>query len=391
MPSILSYLDLPGDQVVTVPSGTYTAGEISKTRSATSGPYKGWLVLKAESPGSVVLDLAPPDASLPLAIRGTYNGNGRMVFASGAQRVLMCGFKHINGQCRVGGGASEIAWWYPHFEFPTERWFEFGNSYYPGPRTFDQCKGLNLTMAGATFGKTGTGLIADHSRNLKLQGCRFHGPFTDKGPNGEILDPNDVVHPDCFAAYSGRTKDLKLYDSSLMGRWGVWDGRRNNETDPVWAGRATGLDYQRVWNECSSSNQGFTFGQLANASFAPEYGIAGAMRDIRCWGGSRPRIDYYTTGASTFRTTGPPTINQEPARINVTETNVIYGTVPSGGLASAQNPATLWRGAWPYEAWSAYFGFGAPSPSPSPVTVTVTVRDKAGNAASRAVQIQRRA
>jgi hypothetical protein len=389
--SILPFLDLPGDQVVTVPPGTYSAGIFSKTRPLTTGPYRGALVLVAEAPGSVVLDLAPPDAYLPSAVRGMYDGNGRMVLESGAQRLILVGFKHINGQCRVSPGASELAWWYPHWEFPTERWFEFGNTYYPGPRTFDQCKGLNMTLAGATFGKTGTAFIGAFSRNLKVQGSTFHGPFTDKGPNGEILDPNDVVHPDCFAAYSGRTQGLKLYDSSLMGRWGLWDGRRNNETDPVYAGRSTGADYQRVWNHCSQHNQGFTFAQFANASFAPNYGVIGTMKDIRCWGSNNgsERIDYYTDGPTSHHSDRVQNgFNRQPSRISVVETNVLYGpsAAPSGGLSNPNNPATLWRAAHPYESWRDYFQFT--SSTVKIIPMSVTVRDKAGNAATAIAQVK---
>src|SRR5581483_2954235 len=42
------YIALQGDQAVTVPNGTYTAGDVAAPHPETSGPYKGWLVLVAE-------------------------------------------------------------------------------------------------------------------------------------------------------------------------------------------------------------------------------------------------------------------------------------------------------------------------------------------------------
>ena len=40
-PSITDYITSGGDQVVTVPNGTYTGGSVVAPHPATSGPYKG--------------------------------------------------------------------------------------------------------------------------------------------------------------------------------------------------------------------------------------------------------------------------------------------------------------------------------------------------------------
>jgi hypothetical protein len=366
--SILPYLDMPGDQIVRLRPGTYTAGDFTKTRPATTGPLKGWLVLVAEEPGSVVLDLAPPDAFLPSAVRGLYNGNGRLVLR-GAQRLVLGDVKCINGQWRIMGDGADIATWYVSHEFPSEQWFTYGadpahpqvGNYYPGPRTFDQLKGRNVTLAGSTFGKTGTALSAGGSRSLTIQGSTFHGPYTDRDAQGRSLDPDDVCHPDCFAAYSGHTDNLALLDSSLKGRWGAWDGRMNWDSHEWYVGGPVHVRYERVWNDCSQHNQGFTFAQF-NANAAPNYGVQGTMKDIRCWASSANtaplyRIDYLTDGPSAYHTDRPPTVNKQPTRINVTEQNVVYGSAPSGGLTSPQNPATLWRAAWPIESLADYFGW----------------------------------
>ena len=54
---IRSYMRLAGDQVVEVPDGTYTGGNVAAAHPETGGPLKGWLVLVAESPYGVVVDL----------------------------------------------------------------------------------------------------------------------------------------------------------------------------------------------------------------------------------------------------------------------------------------------------------------------------------------------
>src|SRR5205823_4766631 len=58
--SILDYVAMPGDQVVTVPNGTYSAGTVTAVHPATSGGLRGWLVLVAQTPGGVVVDQSPP-------------------------------------------------------------------------------------------------------------------------------------------------------------------------------------------------------------------------------------------------------------------------------------------------------------------------------------------
>ena len=48
----------PGDEVVVVPDGKYTVGEIKAPHPETHGPLRGWLVLVAQTRGQVVVDLA---------------------------------------------------------------------------------------------------------------------------------------------------------------------------------------------------------------------------------------------------------------------------------------------------------------------------------------------
>src|SRR5437762_246831 len=74
---ITKYISLAGDQAVVVPNGTYAPGTVTTAHPETSGPYKGWLVLVAESPGDVVVDLSKDHLTLE----------------AGTSRVLFVGFK----------------------------------------------------------------------------------------------------------------------------------------------------------------------------------------------------------------------------------------------------------------------------------------------------------
>src|SRR2546429_195751 len=71
----------PGDQAVTVPSGTYTGGTVNTAHPATAGPYKGWLVLVAQTRGGVTVDLSTTNLTL----------------GPSTSRVLFVGFKFVNG------------------------------------------------------------------------------------------------------------------------------------------------------------------------------------------------------------------------------------------------------------------------------------------------------
>ena len=98
--SVVDYLAMPGDQAVTVPNGTYRGGTSTVDRPATNGPYKGWLVLVAQSQGGVVVDLS----AAPLTL------------AANAGRVMFVGFRFVNGTVSVEG--HDVAFWYTDHTFP---------------------------------------------------------------------------------------------------------------------------------------------------------------------------------------------------------------------------------------------------------------------------------
>lgn len=78
--SLAEYARQGGDQVITIPNGTYGGGgTVSTAHAATSGPCKGWLVLKAQTEGGVTINL----------------NSSALVFNSPASRVAFVGIKFI--------------------------------------------------------------------------------------------------------------------------------------------------------------------------------------------------------------------------------------------------------------------------------------------------------
>src|SRR5436190_12248317 len=103
--SVTDLASLPGDQVVVVPNGTYKGGgTVNAPHPATSGPYKGWLVLVAETKGGVTVDMSTSNLTL----------------GPTTSRVLFVGFKFINGMFIIQG--DDIAFWYTEHSFPPEEW-----------------------------------------------------------------------------------------------------------------------------------------------------------------------------------------------------------------------------------------------------------------------------
>ena len=170
--SITEYISRAGDQVVTVPNGTYSGGTVTAPHAATSGPYKGWLVLVAQSRGGVVVDL-------------TYD---HLTLEAGTSRVLFVGFKFINGTVTVR--ADDVAFWYTEHTFPIEEW----NRQYqaaggnknallsmenPLPKTIWIGESSNRTVlrtqiVGSDIHDVGDdGVFVDHSQGAAIVGSRI--------------------------------------------------------------------------------------------------------------------------------------------------------------------------------------------------------------------------
>src|SRR5262245_24895291 len=102
--SLAQYLDRRGDQVVVIPDGTYRGAATNTARPATSGKYKGWLVLKAEHQNGVTVDLDHAELRL----------------GPNASRILFVGMRFVKGSITIEG--NNIAFWYTRHTFPAVVW-----------------------------------------------------------------------------------------------------------------------------------------------------------------------------------------------------------------------------------------------------------------------------
>ena len=100
-----AYIRRPGDQMVVVPDGRYTVGDVTAPHPETHGPLRGWLVLVAQTRQQVVVDLA--DTSF--------------VLHAGTSRVMFVGMRFINGTVSVRG-ADDIVFWYTDHSFDPHVW-----------------------------------------------------------------------------------------------------------------------------------------------------------------------------------------------------------------------------------------------------------------------------
>ena len=166
------YLALPGNQVVKVRDGTYTARKVVPTsrRTGTSGGrLHGWLVLVAESPHQVTVDLSGHALEL----------------GPGEWKVLFVGFRFVNGTIAAAG--RDLAFWYADVSFPPQVWEK--QSYYSHARPFDAdyTTTNNIALYGVDLRDASTLLRCGHSTNVLLEGARLYGSTQT------VLGHNDAI------------------------------------------------------------------------------------------------------------------------------------------------------------------------------------------------------
>src|SRR5262249_4251255 len=114
------YLTLHGDQVVTVPDGTYDAGDVENAvHPATNGAYKGWLVIQAQHRGKVIVDL----------------NHAPLTIGENTTRILFVGLTFVNGPVYVEG--QQIAFWYTDHSFTATEWNAVQHKKYTFPHTLE--------------------------------------------------------------------------------------------------------------------------------------------------------------------------------------------------------------------------------------------------------------
>ncbi|MCU1429544.1 MAG: hypothetical protein JWL83_3544 [Actinomycetia bacterium] len=318
--SIVDYIRKPGDQVVIVPNGVYSGGNVEAPHQQTGGRDRGWLVLQAQSQGGVTVDLAGAELNL----------------GPNTSRVLFVGFKFINGSVRAYG--HDIAFWYTDHTFPADVWSAQApnpanpeRGYYRAPRTVyvDKTSSHRVSFYGADVHDTGTAFMISGSRDLLLQGVHIKN-LSDKG-----LDPHDVVHPDAIAGVAGNTRRLTVRDSWVQGRIVLEDGGGAGGSD---GGPHRDVLFANSWVS-NSPSVGFIFS--SNRQTQPR-GIFGRRVDVYSWG-HHARADRIETIDG--RRADQP--NSQPNRINVVDEHVVNAPPP----ASMTSPPAAWRAAHPYRSW----------------------------------------
>ncbi len=319
--NLADFINLPGDQAVVVPNGVYRARDVDAPHPATTGRFKGWLVLVAQSQGGAVVDLS----QAPLTL------------GAGTSRVMFVGFRFVNGSVFVSG--HDIVFWYTDHTFPANVWA--GQSPNPGapeqglyraPRTVYVNGGSGVRFLGASLHDTGTALAFANASDVLLEGVNVWG-LDDLG-----LDPHDVVHPDAIGAVAGNNDGVTVADSWIRGRILLEDSNGSS------GGPQRNLRFDRMWVS-NSPSAGFTFTSLLPAGRG---GIFGERTDVRSWDHKNgyDRIDI-VDGAQYHDP------NTQPARIDVKDTNISTTAPPAG----APSPADVWSRAHPYDSWPEVVSF----------------------------------
>jgi hypothetical protein len=355
------YLTLVGDQVVTLRDGTYTAGTVTAAHPETSGPYKGWLVLVAQTPHKVIVDMT----SAPLTLN------------VGSSRVLFVGLTFTDGTVDIRG--DDIAFWYTEHTFPIEDWhqqFEAAGGDSNALKTMkngtpktiwigNEVNGRSVQrtqILGADVHDVGDdGVYVDKSRGAMVAGTRIWNVDKknfDPGYNPWIPGTNALIHNDGLQI-PGSVYDFTMQDS-YVGQTITVGGDNAS---------AAGLHWNNIW-VTRADGVGMVFYS------DNDHPVSGDMRSVRAWSNGfkqnpydpswdQLRVDIVDGQQATW----PKSLNSP--RLNVTsDASDTSQNPPSGvtmndgrmtdqsqALDSPDNPANVWRAEHPYDSWRTFFHF----------------------------------
>ena len=358
---IAPYLHRSGGREVEVPNGRYRGGTIT-------APHDEWLVLRAETPGGVVVDLRETGLQLE----------------EGTSKIVFVGFRFVDGMVRLAG-VDSVNFWYCEFTSPPEAWQEQfraagGPDEAPRAERGKYIRDLPNPLPTAIRLTGGSGARPRRSRSVGIYGSDIH----DVGD-----DALYVVHADGV-----RLAGLRIWDvdergidpGRAFGNSGDWfhnDGIQTTgslsdfELTDSWVGEkiqwaadgqdVTNVRFRRLWLAGSR-----TFGQIN--------GISGRGRildmtidDVRAFANGQGDGTYLEE-TDTVRTDFVdgrqiaiwPRTHHAPGRFEIamsgTDDAVPGGVVVADGLLSdiAQvrehddNPANRWRAEHPYDAYRRY-------------------------------------
>ena len=329
------YMQLGGDRIVVVPDGIYHGGVVSAPHAATNGRYGGWLILVAQHRGQVVIDmLNDPDP---------YNNNERgLRLQPDTTRVMFVGFSFRNGVIRNYGNS--IRFWYCDHQDADYQYLADGR---PTPRMFQNYWGVdNLGVYGDDFhnGVATAVFFGAGPSNVTMQGIRV---YNIDPKFGDTLDPTSHIVP--MGSPPGLHSNFAIRDSYLEGYYTLFGTDTGDETNLV---------FENIW-------RGFGYASPFLLQAAPGRKLVGVRRTN--WQIFGPGANLSANGNDPYiyidgnQYAGNDTY-KHPDRVDIVDTNVKYGypagvTDPASAQGSASNPASIWRGAHPYDSWLAYFGW----------------------------------
>lgn len=357
-PSIVPFIGSPGGREVVVPNGVYSGGAIS-------APHDQWLVLRAQTPGQVVVDLR--DTGLQLD--------------DGTSKIVFVGFRFVNGTVRLSG-VRDVHFWYCSFSFPAEEWArqyaaaggsapadrrvrnEFGTRMAnPLPTAVRMRQGMRNTSLenervgfwGSDFSDIGDdGIFVTRAQQVNVAGVRIWNIDERRADPGRTLGSSqDWFHNDAIQTVGG-VRGVVVADSWIGQKvqWGA-EGRHIESSA-----------FRNLWYAGSS-----TFGQINDIRNGGR--ILGNVQDnIRAFGnGQRNGLNfdflrtdfvdgvqrgigdrhYYQAGVfemtTTRVTTGPPAgvVVRDGRLVDINQVR-----------DHQDNPANRWRAAQPYATYATF-------------------------------------
>jgi hypothetical protein len=359
-PSIIPFVAGPGGREVVVPNGTYVGGAIR-------APHDGWLVLRAESPGGVTVDLSETGLSLD----------------DGTSRVIFVGFRFVNGSVRMAG-VQDIHFWYCDFSFPPEEWarqYRAAGGTVPADRAARNRFASRMANPLPTSVRARPGVV-DPSRGNQRIGF-WGSDFHDIGDDAIFLSDTETVlmaglriwNVDERQADPGRT-----YGNSQD--WFHNDGiqtlgaLRGVAIADSWIGQkiqweASGrdivnADFRRLWLAGSS-----TFGQINDTRNGGRI-LANTQQDIRAFGNGQThrshdnmRTDFVdgrqqAVWGVQFHRPGSFEMVASGVTIGAPAGITVNGDGRLADIAQVrdhrENPANQWRVTHPYASWRTLVG-----------------------------------
>lgn len=330
-----------GDQKLILPGTVaspriYTAGAVTDAAHTynAGGSHKGNLILEAEEPGGVIVDLSYPGKSLA----GGLTANGNLVISGTSSRVTFSNVYFRDGTVTVSG-TNSIQFWHTDHQFDIDVWHAEPNQGYPtpygnyhaAPRALTYTNNTaQLRLFGSYLHNTGTAMYSgsfDTIDRLTIMGVEIGDlGFGLTGPDFS------VIHPDCIALF-GKHLDTLISDCYFHadgpGTLGIVQFDETNSLLNV-------MDITNTWiTNCDSVG--------LSLDLEPSGKISGVFTDVHVWGnGPAPSTDVGYQVVQDVRT--------QPIVYSITSfpySQISY-TQSGSNVNVAQvgdDPATQWRDA----------------------------------------------